>query len=55
MKLTYEDIFYMIRYFKKYYKDLEKNSNRLFLKKIQETVNGSLDYLKKRLELDKIE
>ena len=55
MKLTYEDIFGLINYFKIFYKNLEKSKDIILLTKIQETVNGSLDYLKNRLELDKIE
>lgn len=55
MKLTYGDIFSMIRYFKYLYKSSEGSKDKLFLAKIQETVNGSIDYLKNRLELDKID
>lgn len=55
MKLTYGDIFGMIEYFKKFYKSSEGSKDKLLLAKIQETVNGSIDYLKKRLELDKID
>lgn len=55
MKLTYGDIFGMIKYFKNYYKELGENGDKLLLNKIQETVNGSIDYLKNRLELDKID
>ena len=55
MKLTYGDIFGLIKYFKNYYKELGENGDKLLLNKIQETVNGSIDYLKKRLELDKID
>ncbi len=55
MKLTYGDIFEMIKYFKHLYKSSEGSKDKLLLAKIQETVNGSIDYLKKRLELDKID
>ncbi len=55
MRLTYGDILDMIKYFKNYYKNLGENKEKLLLKKIKDTVNGSIDYLKKRLELDKIE
>lgn len=55
MKLTYGDIFGLIKFFKDFYKSSEGSKDILFLAKIQETVNGSIDYLKKRLELDKID
>ena len=55
MKLTYEDILDMIKYFKSYYENLGEDKDKLLSKKIREAVNGSLDYLKKRLDFDKIE
>ena len=55
LRLTYGDIFGMIKYFKDFYKSSGGSKDKLFLVKIQETVNGSIDYLKKRLELDKID
>ncbi len=55
MRLTYGDVLGLIKYFKNFYKNLEKSKDKLLLTKIQETVNGSIDYLKNRLELEKIE
>ena len=55
MKLTYGDIFGMIKYFKSFYKSSEGSKDKLLLAIIKETVNGSIDYLKNRLELDKID
>lgn len=54
MNLTYGDILDIILFFRNYYNNLGEDSDRLFLKEIQETVNGALDYLKKWLNLDKI-
>ena len=55
MKLTYGDILGMIKFFKDFHKSSAGSKDKLLLAKIQETVNGSIDYLKKRLELDKID
>lgn len=55
MKLTYGDILGMIKIFKDFHKSSARSKDKLLLAKIQETVNGSIDYLKKRLELDKID
>ena len=55
MKLTYGDILGMIKFFKDFHKSSAGSKDKLLLAKIKETVNGSIDYLKKRLELDKID
>lgn len=55
MKLTYGDIFGLIKYFKNYYKSSEGSKEIFLLARIKETVNESIDYLKNRLELDKID
>ena len=54
MKISYEEILDMIKYFKNYY-EKSKGEDLLFLNKIKDTVNGALDSLKKRLDLDKID
>ncbi len=55
MDITYGDILDLIIYFRDFYRNLEKDGDRLFLNEIKETVNGALDGLKKRVNLDKIE
>lgn len=54
MKITYGEILEMIKYFKNYY-EKSKGVDPLLLTKIKDTVNGAIDSLKKRLDLDKID
>ena len=54
MKITYGEILDMIKYFKNYY-EKSKGLDPLLLTNIKDTVNGALDSLKKRLDLDKID
>lgn len=57
MKITYGGVLDLIKFFRDYYEELEKHKrkNKLLLEKIKETVNGAIDFLKKRLNFDKIE
>ena len=57
MKITYGGVLDLIKFFKDYYEQLEnrKRKNKLLMEKIKETVNGALDFLKNRLNFDKIE
>ena len=52
MKITYGEILDIIKYFKNYYEKSEGEDPMLLIK-IKDTVNGALDSLKKRLDLDK--
>jgi hypothetical protein len=54
MKITYGEILDIIKYFKNYY-EKSKGEDPMLLIKIKDTVNGALDSLKKRLDLDKID
>lgn len=54
MKLTYGDILDTIKYFKNYY-EKSRGEDPMLLINIKDTVNGALDSLKKRLDLDKID
>jgi hypothetical protein len=57
MKITYEGVLDLVKYFKAYYEKLEKRNrkDKVLMEKIKDTVNGALDFLKKRLDFDKIE
>ena len=57
MKIKYEGVLDLIKFFKGYYEELEKRNrkNKLLMEKIKEAVNGVLDFLKRRLDFDKIE
>ncbi|MBR1880593.1 MAG: hypothetical protein IJ804_07595 [Prevotella sp.] len=54
MKITYGEILDIIKYFKNCY-EKSKGEDPMLLIKIKDTVNGALDSLKKRLDLDKID
>ena len=55
MKIKYGDLLEYIKFFRDYYEKLEEGTDELFMDKIKENVNGALDFLKERLDFDKIE
>lgn len=54
MKNTYGELLDSISFFKNYY-EKSKGADTLLMIKIKDTVNGAIDSLKKRLDLDKID
>jgi len=55
MKITYGGVLDLIKFFREYYEKLGEAKDELLLEKIKEVVNSALDFLKIRLNFDKIE
>jgi hypothetical protein len=55
MKITYGGVLDLIKFFRDYYENSGEGKDELLLAKIKEAENSALDYLKIRLNFDKIE